>query len=174
MKFRSILMTLLLIVTACSRGPIKKPAKNKEWSKDYSVSYHKEINEREQISIAVYLEHHKELTMKTTNSGLRYSILKVNKKGEIGEPGKVASVILKICLMDGTVCYTTEDEYYDEIPIDRNDKESGLNEALKLMRAGESAKLILPNHLAHGLVGDFENIPPLAILLVDVDLIELN
>jgi FKBP-type peptidyl-prolyl cis-trans isomerase len=42
------------------------------------------------------------------------------------------------------------------------------------MREGECAKLILPNHLAHGLVGDLEQIPPLAILLVDVELIELQ
>jgi FKBP-type peptidyl-prolyl cis-trans isomerase len=77
-------------------------------------------------------------------------------------------------LLDGTPCYTTDDDVYDEIPIDRNDKESGLNEALKLMREGESAKLILPNHLAHGLVGDLGQIPPLAILLVDVELVELQ
>jgi len=77
-------------------------------------------------------------------------------------------------LLDGTPCYATGDDVYDEIPIDRNDKESGLNEALKLMREGECAKLILPNHLAHGLVGDLEQIPPLAILLVDVELVELQ
>jgi FKBP-type peptidyl-prolyl cis-trans isomerase len=63
---------------------------------------------------------------------------------------------------------------YDEIPIDRNDKESGLNEALKLMRTGERARLILPNHLAHGLIGDLANIPPLAILVLDVALIDVQ
>ena len=99
---------------------------------------------------------------------------KENPKGEPGGVGKTASVILKISLLDGTLCYTTDDDVYDEIPIDRNDKESGLNEALKLMREGECAKLILPNHLAHGLVGDLEQIPPLAILLVDVELVELQ
>jgi FKBP-type peptidyl-prolyl cis-trans isomerase len=42
------------------------------------------------------------------------------------------------------------------------------------MRVGETAKLILPNHLAHGMIGDLENIPPLAILLVTVELKELR
>jgi FKBP-type peptidyl-prolyl cis-trans isomerase len=69
----------------------------------------------------------------------------------------------------GVVCYETEDGL-DEIKVDRNDYESGLNEALKLMRKGDRAKLILPNHLAHGLVGDLDKIPPLSILLLDVSL----
>jgi len=84
------------------------------------------------------------------------------------------SVILKITLLDGTPCYETDSSYYDEIPIDHNDKESGLNEGLKMLRTGEKAKMILPNHLAHGLIGDLGKIPPLAIILVDVELVELR
>lgn len=164
----------IFILFACN--PSNKPGTKHpaDWSKDHSVSYHKEINEREQITIGIYLDHHKELKVKTTDTGLRYAIIKENPKGALGEIGKTASVILKISLLDGTLCYKTGDDVYDEIPIDRNDKESGLNEALKLMREGECAKLILPNHLAHGLVGDLEQIPPLAILLVDVELVELQ
>jgi len=164
----------LLTLVACNQTKKQATKNPADWSKDHSVSYHKEINEREQITIGLYLDHHKELKVQTTSTGLRYAIIKENPKGEPGGVGKTASVILKISLLDGTPCYTTDDDVYDEIPIDRNDKESGLNEALKLMREGESAKLILPNHLAHGLVGDLGQIPPLAILLVDVELVELQ
>jgi len=167
---------ILLCLVGCAQSEIKEKVTPNNWSKDHSVSYHKEINEREQLSISLYLEQHQALkkSLLTTESGLRYAIVKSNPKGILGRYGNTASLILKIGLLDGTLCYETESDLYDEIPIDRNDKESGLNEALKLMKTGEQATLILPNHLAHGLVGDLKNIPPLAILVVDVQLIELR
>ena len=171
---RNFWVLILLLIFACNQEQTKVKPKEKDWSKGHSVSYNKEINEREQLSIALYLEHHKELKVTTTSTGLRFAKIKVNPKGNLGTPGKIASVILKITLIDGTPCYETDSSYFDEIPIDHNDKESGLNEGLKMLRTGEKAKMILPNHLAHGLIGDLGKIPPLAIILVDVELVELR
>lgn len=171
---KKIWVLILLVTFACNQEKPKVIPKENDWSKGQSVSYNKEINEREQLSIALYLEHHKELKINTTSTGLRFAKIKENPKGILGAPGNLASVILKISLLDGTLCYETDSSYYDEIPIDHNDKESGLNEALKMLKTGEKAKLILPNHLAHGLIGDLGKIPPLAIILVDVELVELR
>jgi FKBP-type peptidyl-prolyl cis-trans isomerase len=52
--------------------------------------------------------------------------------------------------------------------------ESGIHEGIKLMRVGEKSKLVFPSHLAHGLVGDLKDIPPLSPLVVDIELIELQ
>jgi len=169
-------LCIVAILLSCKPADKSPKTDNKEWSNGHSVSYHKEVNEREQLSISLYLEQHPELKklIKTTETGLRYAIISTNEKGNYGNPGQTASLILNVSLLDGTPCYKTEEAYYDECPIDRNDRESGLNEVLKLMRVGETAKLILPNHLAHGMIGDLENIPPLAILLVTVELKELR
>jgi FKBP-type peptidyl-prolyl cis-trans isomerase len=171
-----LFLSLVAILLSCKPADKSPKTDNKEWSNGHSVSYHKEVNEREQLSISLYLEQHPELKklIKTTETGLRYAIISTNEKGNYGNPGQTASLILNVSLLDGTPCYKTEEAYYDECPIDRNDRESGLNEVLKLMRVGETAKLILPNHLAHGMIGDLENIPPLAILLVTVELKELR
>lgn len=112
--------------------------------------------------------------MGMTSTGLRYQILNAVPKSELALPGKTALAIVKISLLDGTICYETDDQFYEEIPIDHNDRESGLNEGLKLMRKGEKAKFILPSHLAHGLVGDLQKIPPLSILVLDVELMDLQ
>jgi len=169
-----ILLILTALLVNCSGK--KKPAtvKGGDWSNNHSVSYQSEVNTREQLKIGVYLAHHKELSMSMTSTGLRYQIIKNNPKGKLGEPGKVALATLKIELLDGTICYETDPEFLEEIPIDHNDRESGLNEALKLMRVGEKAKMVLPSHLAHGLVGDLQKIPPLSILIIDVELINLE
>ena len=61
-----------------------------------------------------------------------------------------------------------------EFSIDKSDEESGLNEAVKFLSVGDKAKLILPSHLAHGLLGDLDKIPPQSILLIDVQLIKIK
>jgi FKBP-type peptidyl-prolyl cis-trans isomerase len=164
---------LLCCLFACNT-PSGKNEENANWSTNHSVSYQKEVNEREQLKIAFYLEHHEELSMGMTSTGLRYQIIKAIPKSELAQPGKTALATVKIRLLDGRICYETDDEFYEEIPIDRNDRESGLNEGLKLMRKGEKAMFILPSHLAHGLVGDLQKIPPLSILVLDVELIDLQ
>jgi FKBP-type peptidyl-prolyl cis-trans isomerase len=42
------------------------------------------------------------------------------------------------------------------------------------MKKGVHAKLILPSHLAHGLLGDRDKIPPQSILYIDLELVELK
>jgi FKBP-type peptidyl-prolyl cis-trans isomerase len=77
-------------------------------------------------------------------------------------------------LLDGTICYQTKEEEIERITIARSEKESGVHEALQLMRKGDKAKLILPSYLAHGLLGDRSKIPPQSILYIDLQLIELQ
>jgi len=42
------------------------------------------------------------------------------------------------------------------------------------MRVGDKAKFIVPSHLGHGLSGDFEKIPPLTTLVIDLELVALS
>jgi FKBP-type peptidyl-prolyl cis-trans isomerase len=62
----------------------------------------------------------------------------------------------------------------DVFEIDRADIESGIHEGIKFMSVGDRAKLIIPSHLAHGLVGDLDKVPPLSTLVVDIHLIVLG
>ena len=144
-----------------------------QWSKSLSVNYHQEVNEREQIKIALFLEQHPELQMTKTETGLRYMIYKTNSNLEKALPGQQVKVALIIKLLNGTTCYSSIDDPV-EFMVDKSDIESGLNEAVKLMSAGDKAKLLLPSHLALGLVGDQDKIPPLAILYIDVELLEIK
>ena len=58
--------------------------------------------------------------------------------------------------------------------IEKTDIESGLHEALKYMCTNDKALFILPSHLAHGLIGDQDKIPPLQSLIYDIHLIKIN
>ena len=169
---------LICLIYSCrndeSNGKAQKEVSDKSWSKEHSVDFNQEIHNREEIDIKIYLEHHKGLRMKESYTGLRYQIVEKGKKVEpFAKEGDLVTVHLKIGLLSGRICYET-DSIPDQFVLGRSDRESGIQEALKMMRAGDLAKLILPSYMAHGLLGDRESIPPQSVLVVDAELVNIE
>ena len=52
--------------------------------------------------------------------------------------------------------------------------ESGLHEGVQLMRVGDKSRMIMPPHLAHGILGDGDCIPRRAIIIYDVELLNIH
>ena len=165
---------LILIVLSCRQE--KKPIveEKSKWSKGHSVNFNQELVIREQMQIKLFLDHQKSLKMKLTNSGLRYMIYKNGVGEELAKNGQLATIKIKMSLLDGTICYETIDNEYEYFGIEKSEKEFGIHELVKYMKVGDKAKAILPSHLAHGLLGDRQNIPPQSILYLDVELINLK
>ena len=173
MKF-IVLLTSFLVLSSCLQEEENNQLEPKDWSMDHSVDFNKEIHEREELAIEIYLAHHKDLKMISTGSGLRYQLAKnrvgVGAKARIGDR---VSLDLKIELLDGQLCYKT-DSIPNQFILGMSNEESGFHEALQLMKVNEKARLIVPSYLAHGLLGDSEQIPPQSILLIDVELLSLT
>lgn len=144
-----------------------------DWSKDMSTEFGKHIAKNEDMDIELFIDQNDRYKFEQTGSGLRIAFVK-RTDGQQAERGMVAEVRHKISLLDGTVCYQSELDKNDFFRIDKEDIESGIQEAIKLMRIGEKSKVIIPSHLGHGLVGDFEKIPPLSVLVVDLELVALK
>lgn len=168
----SLLIFCTLLLGAC-RGERKK-MENREWSDNHSVDYNQEINEREQIQIKLFLAHYSYLKMTLAESGLRYMIYKQGPAGELAKSGQTANIRVKVETLDGILRYETKADKTESFAIDKSEKESGIHEALKYMKVGDRAKLILPSYLGHGLLGDRQTIPPQAILYIDLELISLK
>jgi len=173
MKNFLILILVSMCLFSCSEKQ-KETSKKTDWSKQHSISYNQEINEREAIQIALFLDHHQEFKMTETETGLRYMIYKDSTGDITPKNGQQVFISLTIKLLDGTECYSTEGDDFEQFVVDKSDEESGLNEAVKLLSVGDKAKLILPSHLAHGLLGDLDKIPPQSIILIDVQLIKIK
>lgn len=113
--------------------------------------------------------------MESTGTGLRYMIYeKADTTQPKAQEGQVAVVTFEIKLLDGTLCYTSEEKGPQPFMVGRDNVESGLHEGITYMRVGDKAKLILPSHLAHGLVGDQQKIPPSSTIIYDLELIDLR
>ena len=76
--------------------------------------------------------------------------------------------------MDGTQCYSSKSNGPERFVVEKTDIESGLHEALKFMCTDDKAKFILPSHLAHGLIGDSDQIPPLVPIIYDIHLLKIK
>jgi FKBP-type peptidyl-prolyl cis-trans isomerase len=142
------------------------------WSKDQSSEMNKNFALEEELDIKMYLANRISWKTTKTGSGLRYFIYK-NGIGEKAVSGLFAEVKYKINLLDGTLCYETKVDEKETFEIDKSDIESGVQEGIKKMRIGDKAKLIVPSHLAHGLLGDNDKIPPLTVLVIDIELVGL-
>jgi FKBP-type peptidyl-prolyl cis-trans isomerase len=170
--FGLILLGQLLF--SCRRTTSDEPQSLK-WGTAHSVDFNQELTIRENLKINTFLAHYTHLHMQTIQSGLRYMIYdKAPKNTPLARDGQQALVQLKISLLDGTICYQTKPDEIERITIARSEKESGIHEALQLLRIGDKAKLILPSYLGHGLLGDRMKIPPQSILYIDLQLIDLQ
>lgn len=126
------------------------------------------IQESEQIDD--YIERH-DLNVVQTGTGLRYYI--INKgDGDLIELGDVVSIEYEIKLLNGDLIYTSKNDGVKTFLVGRGGVESGLEEAILKLRKNSEAILILPAHLAHGLLGDGNKIPARAALVYKLKVIE--
>lgn len=143
-----------------------------EWSKEKSADFGKEMAKDEEVEIKLFLASHPDWKMQETGTGLRYFIYE-HGDGDSAKSGKLAEVNFRINLLDGKECYKTETGETERFEIDRSEIETGVQEGVKKMRVGDKAKFIVPSHLAHGLVGDMNKIPPLTTIVVDMQLLKI-
>lgn len=150
----------------------QQQSKETKWSKDKSVELGKSLAQEENVAIRLFLKQRPKWEGEHTGTGLYYWIYESYEKQKPVEGNKV-DVILSVSLLDGTVCYETDKGEVNTFLVDKSDVESGVQEGIKYLGLGDKAKLIIPSHLGHGLVGDLDKIPPLQVLVVDIELLEI-
>lgn len=161
---------VFLLAGSCKNESNKE--KPIDWNTEKSTKMNKQFSAEEEIEINLFLARKSEWKTQKTGSGLRYYIYEQGE-GEPPLPNDYVDIEYKITLLDGTECYATANDEVEEIKVDKAQVESGIQEGIKLMKQGDRAKLIVPSHLAHGIVGDMSKIPPVSTLLVDIHLVKI-
>ncbi len=119
-----------------------------------------------------YIKRHQLEGMKETGTGLFYLVWG-ESKGEIIKTGNVVEYTYKITLLDGTLCYQNDSNTPKNFKVGHGGVESGLEQAVLLMRPGQKGKFILPPHLAYGLQGDWKMIPSRSIIVYDIEMLKV-
>jgi FKBP-type peptidyl-prolyl cis-trans isomerase len=147
-------------------------AVTKQELKEPLIEANRTITEIESDKIDKYIKR-RNWKVETSGTGLRYFIYE-HGEGEEAKEGRLALVHYEITLLDGTLCYTSANAEPRQFRIGQDHVESGIHEGIMYMRVGDRAKFILPSHLAHGLTGDQQKIPPRSVLIIDLHLLALN
>ncbi len=110
---------------------------------------------------------------KATGSGLYYYIYKQGDGPQAVSGGGV-TISYSISLLDGTSCYGGDKPVEKSIVPGMGKEVSGLEEGILHMKQGDQAILVIPPHLAHGLLGDEDKIPPRSIIVYNVTLLKVS
>lgn len=163
------LYLLTIFLFSCNTPETDRPLPHPSEMKEPLVKANQHLVKTEAADIEAYIARYG-LEMQETGSGLRYQIYEQGK-GLKAEKGTVARLHYTLKLLNGTVCYTSKERGLMEFLVGRGGVESGLEEAILLMREGDRGRFILPSHLAHGLPGDGDCIPLKAVVVYELQLI---
>lgn len=148
-----LFFSLALVLTgvySCSSQSIEDYAQNKEKGK------------------AFLLENAKKDTIKTTQSGLQYEVL---KEGTGKTPGATDKVTVNY---RGSSITGEEFDSGKDISFPLDQVIPGWTEGLQLMKEGASYRLFIPSDLGYGERGAGSAIQPHQTLIFDVDLVKID
>lgn len=154
------------------RMPEAKVTDRQSKVEDNLKRVNKFLAEKDQERIRSFLER-RGWQMQTLGSGLWYMVYSHGQGDDIDQ-GMYVKMNYEIRLLDGTLCYTSDSTGAKVFRVGDDDEPQGLHQAVEKLRVGDRARIIIPPHLAHGLVGDGERIPARAILLYDVYLMDAS
>lgn len=174
MRSLSYLYIFIYVFLLFSCEPDKKRHSSKDISETQKtlVKINKALVANDRELIESYIKRQKLDSMKESGSGLYYFIWG-NPKGELVKTGNVVEYNYKIILLDGTVCYKSEAGNPKKFKVGLGGVESGLEQAVLLMRKGQNGIFILPPHLAYGLLGDEKMIPSRSIIVYEIEMLNV-
>ena len=152
---------------------VEKPGK---LDKETSISLNKYWIQDEHFQIKTYCER-QGWKMSISPSGLNYMIIDSSSK-KVYSPKVGDEVVLSydIRLLDPnqTSCYHSDSNGLARFKVDQSLVESGLHEVVTYLGVGDSALVVLPHYLAHGIAGDNQKIPPLSPVLYFIKLVDVK
>jgi len=160
------------VLATCNRPEPVPSAEEIRQTQDALVGANRIMVRKDREKIRAYAERHN-LQLTEMNSGLWFGLVGKGT-GDPALPGRLAVLKFKVSLLDGTVCYSSDSGGLKTFLIGQGGVESGLEEGILRMRAGDQAVLIMPPHLAHGLTGDGDKIPARAVVVYEVQLLEVK
>lgn len=162
--------SFLLIMLSCNHQSSKNtqnPAKMKE----PLIKANKEAVKVENNQIEDFIRRRK-WDMKETSTGLRYMITKQGI-GAIAQTGKTVKLSYTVTYLTGDTVYSAAKDGPLVFEVGKGQVITGLEEAILLLKVGDRAKIIIPSHLAFGLIGDQKKILHKATLVYDMEFISM-
>lgn len=178
MKFSMYPLFFVLLVTAlvsCGE-PEKKErptAINQTKVKQQFIKANQQVVLKESDEMDYYQKSH-HMAFTKTKDGIRYFVYKPSLKGDSIKNDDIVKINYTVSLLDGTECYSSKTDGAREFKVGNEDIENGIHKALVYLKNGDKALILIPSHLAHGLLGDSKKIPPQSPILYDIEILSVK
>lgn len=170
---RGLYLLVCMFFVSCADDPQPSRAtRHLKMTDDTLVNINKKVVKTESQEIDDFLERYR-WKVQTTSTGLRYMVYH-SLNGQKAKRGDKVVLRYKLQLLNGDLLYNSAMEGPKEFIIGTGGVENGLEEGVLLMGKGDKAKLVVPSHLAYGLLGDLKKIPERAVLVYDVELVSVS
>ena len=141
-------------------------------SKESLVISNRYLTRTEEEEIDHYIKRH-QLKVEETGSGLRYAVTK-HGNGSVPQRGDKVSLKYETRLISGDLIYSSDEDGLLVFQVGKGGVPSGMEEAILHLKVGDQAVIILPSHLAFGLLGDNKKIPKRATVIYKIELLKLS
>lgn len=169
----SMLYATILLMAACSSEQRElPPEKDQNQVKELYRKANRGLVKQDIEMIESYIER-RGWTMPKVHDGLWMMTLKEGE-GDIIASGDYITLNYRLMLLDGTVCYSSDKQGPKSFLVGQGGVEQGLEMAVLHLRLGSVARLIMLPQLGHGLIGDQNKIPQRAILLYEIEVIDVK
>ncbi len=168
----SILPVLILLLFSCSSGRTGEEQEKIIISREDMVRANQFLSGKDMDLIRAYVNR-RNWDIEFTGTGLGYQIYHHGTGKEVVR-GADITIEFVTSLLNGRVCYSSEEEGPKTFRVGQGGVEAGLEEGVLMLREGDRARFVLPPFMAHGLIGDQDRIPPRAVVIYEVEVIGVN
>lgn len=172
-KIYSVLLAVhVVFVFSC--GPKQEDKQHQDIDqaklKQQFIKANQQVVVKENDEMDYYQKSHHMTFVKTT-SGIRYFVYQASAKGDSIKDGDIIKINYTVSLLDGTECYSSKTDGAKEFIVGMENIEDGIHKAVKYLKNGDKALILIPSHLAHGLLGDSKKIPPQSPIVYDLEIV---
>lgn len=174
MKLFSKIFIIVIIastILSCSNN-LEQKVVQKPNTEESLIKVNKLIVIAENEDINNYVKRHN-WDMEQTGTGLRYEVYEQGN-GALASKGQIIELEYELRLISGELVYSSEKDGKKIFVIGHGGVESGLEEVVLFLKKGDKAHIILPSHLAFGLIGDQKRIPSRSTLIYNVSVINIK
>jgi FKBP-type peptidyl-prolyl cis-trans isomerase len=165
---RYLILIVLVLFLGCKEGRDRQLS-NHQTVEEQLIEINQNLHKAEKEKLAQFVRE-KDWPAFETDTGLyiwRYE----PAEGVVPVEGSIVTIQYSYELLDGTPCYSTSPTEPFQFRVGQDHVIRGLHEAFLLLKVGDKARLVIPSHLAFGLTGDQDKVPPNSALVYDIHLL---
>jgi len=166
----------LVLMAACGNTEettgVVQPVSGGEKEEQYDpfIEGNRNILRMENEDIQLFLKRYGWNTEKK-ESGLYIQVLEAGS-GELVMTGEEVHLNYVTQLLDGDTVYSSKVDGVKKFKVDKSEEVAGLHEAVKYLRHGARARVILPSYLAYGVAGDGNRIKGRKSLAMTIEILD--